>query len=76
MLGNLFKNKSMLIGVLKPLLPRLGGFLNNQDLEDGEKAEILLNTNGKTISIKIIAIKDIDGQIVITRILEDISDQL
>ena len=66
----------MLLGVLKPLLPKLEGFLNDQKLEEGEKAEILLNTNGKNISIKIIAIKEIDKQIVITRILQDITEQI
>tara|TARA_R110002051_G_C8688057_1_gene492629 strand:- start:313 stop:543 length:231 start_codon:yes stop_codon:yes gene_type:complete len=76
MLGNLFRDKSMLLGVLKPLLPKLEGFLNDQELKDGEKAEILLNTNGKNISIKIIAIKEIDNQIVITRILQDITEKL
>ena len=76
MLGNLFRNKSMLLGVLKPLLPKLEGFLNDQKLEKGEKAEILLNTNGKNISIKIIAIKEIEGQVVITRILQDITEKL
>ena len=76
MLGNLFRDKSMLLGILKPLLPKLEGFLNSQELKDGEKPEILLNTDGKSITIKIIAIKEIDGQVVITRILQDITEQL
>ena len=32
-------SKNMLLGLLKPLLPKLEGFLQNQKLEDGEEAK-------------------------------------
>tara|TARA_R110002020_G_scaffold418150_1_gene627408 strand:- start:23 stop:241 length:219 start_codon:yes stop_codon:yes gene_type:complete len=65
-------SKNMLLGLLKPLLPKLEGFLQNQKLEDGEEAKILLDVKNKEISITIIAIKEIDGQVVITRVLSGV----
>lgn len=74
MLGKLFKDKSMLLGILKPLLPRLEGFLNSQELEEGEKTKILMDVINNEISIQIVAIKKMEnGHFEITKVLQDIN---
>jgi len=66
-------NQSMILGLLKPLLPKLEGFLNSQDLEEGEKSKILLDVIDKKIHIQIVAIKPMEnGHFEITKVLQDI----
>ena len=66
--------KSMLLGMLKPLLPKLEGFLkSHNDLEDGERAKIMLDIVDAKIHIQIVAIKQKEnGEFVITKILQDV----
>lgn len=64
----------MLLGMLKPLLPKLEGFLkSHNDLEDGERAKIMLDIVDAKIHIQIVAIKQKEnGEFVITKILQDV----
>ena len=66
--------KSMLLGMLKPLLPKLEGFLkSHEDLKDGERAKIMMDIVDDKLHIQIVAIKQKDnGEFVITQILQDI----
>ena len=68
----------MLLGLLKPLLPKLEGFLQNQELKEGEQTKILLDVQNGEIVILIVAIKENENnEIVITRELSKVSqDQL
>jgi len=66
-------SQSMILGLLKPLLPKLEGFLNDQDLEKGEKSKILLDVIDKKIHIQIVAIKQMEnGHFEITKVLQSI----
>ena len=69
--------KSMLLGILKPLLPKLEGFLNShKDLESGEKAKILLDVIDSQIYIQIVALKQKEnGEFIITKVLQDIKPE-
>jgi hypothetical protein len=71
-------SKTMLLGLLKPLLPKLEGFLQNQELKEGEQTKILLDVQNGEIVILIVAIKENENkEIVITRELSKVSqDQL
>ncbi len=64
----------MLFGMLKPLLPKLEGFLkSHRELEDGERAKIMLDIVDSKIHIQIVALKKKEnGEFVITKILQDI----
>ena len=66
--------KSMLLGMLKPLLPKLEGFLkSHEDLKEGERAKIIMDIVDDKLHIQIVAIKQKDnGEFVITQILQDI----
>jgi len=66
--------KSMLLGMLKPLLPKLEGFLkSHEDLKEGERAKIMMDIVDDKLHIQIVAIKQKDnGEFVITQILQDI----
>ena len=51
----------MLLGMLKPFLPKLEGFLHsNKELEVGEQAKIVMDIVNNQIHIQIIAFKLID----------------
>ena len=67
--------KSMLLGMLKPLLPKLEGFLkSHEDLKEGERAKIMMDIVDDQINIQIVAIKKKDnGEFVITQILQDVN---
>lgn len=67
----------MLFGVLKPLLPKLERFLNDQELEEGEKAKILMDIVDKQILIQIIAIKQNPEtkEIIVSKIIKDIKPE-
>ena len=67
----------MLLGILKPLLPKLEGFLNShKDLESGEKAKILLDVIDSQIYIQIVALKQKEnGEFIITKVLQDIKPE-
>jgi hypothetical protein len=71
--------KSMLLGMLKPLLPKLEGFLKNQDnLKTDEFADIRMNVENKEIIIQIVAISrepNKDGFHEIRRVLQDINSK-
>ena len=71
--------KSMLLGMLKPLLPKLERYLVNQEkLKDDEFADIRLNTNGKKIIIQVVAIskeKNKDGFHEIRQVLQDVDSK-
>ena len=66
--------KSMLLGMLKPLLPKLEGFLkSHEDLKEGERAKIMMDIVDDKLHIQIVALKQKDnGEFVITQILQDI----
>ena len=66
--------KSMLLGMLKPLLPKLEGFLkSHENLKEGERAKIMMDIVDDKLHIQIVAIKQKDnGEFVITQILQDI----
>tara|TARA_R100000231_G_scaffold33800_1_gene29673 strand:+ start:1108 stop:1350 length:243 start_codon:yes stop_codon:yes gene_type:complete len=71
---------SLLKGMLKPLLPKLEGYLrNHQDLKDGERSKIMLDLVDNKIHIQVIALqikkKDQErksDEYVITKVLQDI----
>ena len=69
--------KSMLLGMLKPLLPKLEGFLKNQDnLKKDEFADIRMNVENKEIIIQIVAISgepNENGFHEVRRVLQDIN---
>lgn len=66
--------KSMLLGMLKPLLPKLEGFLkSHKDLEDGERAKIMLDIVNDKIHIQIVALKQEDDKFIITKVLQDVN---
>ena len=71
--------KSMLLGMLKPLLPKLEGFLKNQDnLKTDEFADIRMNVENKEIIIQIVAISrepNKDGFHEVRRVLQDINSK-
>ena len=71
--------KSLLLGMLKPLLPKLEGFLKNQDnLKTDEFADIRMNVENKEIIIQIVAISrepNKDGFHEIRRVLQDINSK-
>ncbi len=71
-------SKTMLLGLRKPLLPKSQGFLQNQELKEGEQTKILLDVQNGEIVILIVAIKENENkEIVITRELSKVSqDQL
>tara|TARA_R100001443_G_C3315281_1_gene168733 strand:- start:658 stop:900 length:243 start_codon:yes stop_codon:yes gene_type:complete len=51
--------KSMLLGMLKPLLPKLEGFLkSHENLNEGERAKIVMDIVDDKIHIQIIAFKE------------------
>ena len=60
--------------MLKPLLPKLEGFLkSHEDLKEGERAKIMMDIVDDKLHIQIVAIKQKDnGEFVITQILQDI----
>ena len=65
--------KSMLLGMLKPFLPKLEGFLHsNKELRVGEQAKIVMDIVNNQIHIQIIAFKVIDGDHFNLRVLQDI----
>lgn len=67
----------MLLGMLKPLLPRLEGFLKNHDnLGDDEYATISMLIDNGEINIQIIAVSrepNSNGKHEITRVLQDVN---
>ena len=66
--------KSMLLGMLKPLLPKLEGFLkSHKDLEEGERAKIMLDIVNDKIHIQIVALKQEDDKFIITKVLQDVN---
>jgi len=67
--------KSLLLGMLKPLLPKLEGFLkNHEDLKEGERAKIMMDIVNDQIHIQIVSIKQNDaGEFIITQILQDVN---
>ena len=66
--------KSMLLGMLKPLLPKLEGFLkSHKDLEEGERAKIMLDIVNDKIHIQIVALKQEDDKFIITKFLQDVN---
>ena len=71
--------QSMLLRMLKPLLPKLERYLVNQEkLKDDEFADIRLNTNGKKIIIQVVAIskeKNKDGFHEIRQVLQDVDSK-
>tara|TARA_B110000503_G_C6821775_1_gene279178 strand:+ start:299 stop:529 length:231 start_codon:yes stop_codon:yes gene_type:complete len=71
--------KSLLLGMLKPLLPKLEGFLKNQDnLKTDEFADIRMNVENKEIIIQIVAISrepNKDGFHEVRRVLQDINSK-
>tara|TARA_R100001594_G_scaffold41050_2_gene73056 strand:- start:205 stop:429 length:225 start_codon:yes stop_codon:yes gene_type:complete len=66
--------KSMLLGMLRPLLPKLERFLkSHENLKDGERAKIMMDIVDDGLHIQIVAIKQKDdGEFVITQILQDV----
>jgi len=64
--------KSILVKMLKPLLPKLEGFLtNNPNLTEGEQAKIMLDVVDGEINIIIVAIMtDSDGKVIITKVMQ------
>ena len=66
--------KSMLLGMLKPLLPKLQVFLkSHEDLKEGERAKIMMDIVDDKLHIQIVAINQKEnGEFVITQILQDI----
>ena len=72
--------KSMLLGMLKPLLPKLEGFLkNHENLNDGEKAKIQMDIVDDKLDIKIIACKLVEkdtprltDEVIISKILSEV----
>ena len=65
--------KSMLLGMLKPFLPKLEGFLHsNKELIVGDQAKIVMDIVNNQIHIQIIAFKVIDGDHFNLRVLQDI----
>tara|TARA_R100001163_G_C4998196_1_gene148306 strand:- start:473 stop:703 length:231 start_codon:yes stop_codon:yes gene_type:complete len=71
--------QSMLLRMLKPLLPKLERYLVNQEkLKEDEFADIRLNTNGKKIIIQVVAIskeKNKDGFHEIRQVLQDVDSK-
>jgi len=75
--------RNMLLGMLKPLLPKLEGFLkNHENLGNGERAKIVIDLENSKLDIKILAFKQIpketerkNDEVVISRILQEISEQ-
>ena len=67
--------KSLLLGMLKPLLPKLERFLkDHEDLKDGERAKIMMDIVDDKINIQIVAIKQKDnGEFIITQILQEVN---
>ena len=65
--------KSMLLGMLKPFLPKLEGFLHSKkELKEGERAKIVMDVINNQIHIQIIAFKEIDETQFDLRVLQDI----
>ena len=62
----------MLIKMLKPMLPKLEGYLkNNPNLTEGETAKVMLDVKDGEISIVIVAIMtDKDGKVIITKVMQ------
>jgi hypothetical protein len=69
--------KSLLLGMLKPLLPKLERFLKtHENLKDGERAKIMMDIVDDKINIQIVAIKQKDnGEFIITQILQDVNPE-
>ena len=75
--------RNMLLGMLKPLLPKLEGFLkNHENLGNGEIAKIVIDLENSKLDIKILAFKQVpkdtkrkNDEVVISRILQEISEQ-
>ena len=75
--------RNMLLGMLKPLLPKLEGFLkNHENLGNGERAKIVIDLENSKLDIKILAFKQVpketerkNDEVVISRILQEISEQ-
>ena len=71
---------SMLLTMLRPLLPKLERFLTEQEeLDNGEKSKILLDVIDGNISIQIIALKQMPkdeprekDEIIVSQILKNI----
>tara|TARA_R100000700_G_C3177853_1_gene153261 strand:+ start:635 stop:877 length:243 start_codon:yes stop_codon:yes gene_type:complete len=71
---------SMLLTMLRPLLPKLERFLTEQEeLDNGEKSKILLDVIDGKISIQIIALKQMPkdkprkkDEIIVSQILKNI----
>ena len=60
--------------MLKPLLPKLEGFLkSHKDLEEGERAKIMLDIVNDKIHIQIVALKQEDDKFIITKVLQDVN---
>ena len=65
--------KSLLLGMLKPLLPKLEGFLKNHpDLQENEEANVVLKIENDEIVIKIYGFKIEDGKITELRLLQSV----
>ena len=65
--------KSLLLGMLKPLLPKLEGFLKSHpDLKENEEANVVLKIENDEIVIKIYGFKIEDGKITELRLLQSV----
>ena len=65
--------KSMLLGMLKPLLPKLEGFLKNHpDLKENEESRVVLRVEDGEILIEIFAYLFEDDKVVGIRKLEKV----
>jgi len=66
---------SLLLGMLKPLLPKLERFLKeHENLKDGERAKIMMDIVDDKINIQIVALKQKEnGEIFVSQILQDVN---
>ena len=65
---------NLLKRIIKPLMPKLVGYMNESDeLNDGEiKKSIMLNVINNDIRIDIVTLKEDSGKLIISRILKTI----
>jgi|TARA_R100000988_G_scaffold102961_1_gene80164 hypothetical protein len=65
--------KSLLLGMLKPLLPKLEGFLKNHpDLKENEQSRVVLRVEDAEIVIEIMAYLFEDDKVVGIRKLQSV----
>lgn len=65
---------NMMLKLIKPMLPKLVGFMDdNSELEEGEiKKSILINTIDNQIRIDVVALKEVNGNLCVSRIIKSI----